>query len=317
MPHVKLKAVPQSGHDTPNQNLLGAALALTASAVLSLSDNFVAPVAEEAGLWQFQVFRSLFAVPLLLVFARVFNATIMPKSLLNVMMRSAAISFALLVYFATLGFLPVAQAGAGLFSAPIWVMLLSVLFFDKKIGRRRMIAMIGGFLAVLLLLRPSAGDLSLLSTLPLLAGALYALGALLTKFLCRQESALALALGVFFCMGTISTALLIYFTNLPDPANGSQFFSRGWEPITGRFLLLTFGQAVAAAFSVVVIAQAYRLGEPAFVSVCEYAFLAFAVFWAFVLVGSRPDGLTLVGIAALIAAGTLMFLWDQQAKQAR
>ena len=45
-------------------------LALAASAVLSFIDNFVAPVSQEAGLWQFQVFRTLFAVPLLLVAAR-------------------------------------------------------------------------------------------------------------------------------------------------------------------------------------------------------------------------------------------------------
>ncbi len=54
-----------------NQNIVAAGLALVASAILSFIDNFVGAVAQKAGLWRFQLFRALFALPLLLVAARV------------------------------------------------------------------------------------------------------------------------------------------------------------------------------------------------------------------------------------------------------
>ncbi|QPC86346.1 hypothetical protein GA830_06045 [Mesorhizobium sp. NBSH29] len=44
-----------------------AVLALFASAMLSFIDNFVGSVAEEAAIWQFQVLRTLIAIPLLVV----------------------------------------------------------------------------------------------------------------------------------------------------------------------------------------------------------------------------------------------------------
>lgn len=56
-------------------------LALVASAILSFIDNFVAPVSQEAGLWQFQVFRTLFAVPLLLGAARMSGRMMRPVNL--------------------------------------------------------------------------------------------------------------------------------------------------------------------------------------------------------------------------------------------
>ncbi len=45
-----------------------------------------------------------------------------------------AVSLGLLIYFASLGALPVAQAGAGLFSAPLWVALLAVVFFRQRMS---------------------------------------------------------------------------------------------------------------------------------------------------------------------------------------
>ena len=49
-----------------NNNIYAAVLALAASAILSFIDNFVFAVSKEAGLWQFQTFRTMIAIPLFL-----------------------------------------------------------------------------------------------------------------------------------------------------------------------------------------------------------------------------------------------------------
>lgn len=64
-----------------NQPFMAAGLALPASAVLSFIDNFVAAVSQEVGLWQLQVFRTLFAVPLLLGAARLSGRAIRPVNI--------------------------------------------------------------------------------------------------------------------------------------------------------------------------------------------------------------------------------------------
>lgn len=71
-----------------NQTMMAAGLALAASAILSFIDNFMAAVRQEAGLWQFQLFRTLFALPILLVAAQVSGQPVRPVNLPRLAMRS-------------------------------------------------------------------------------------------------------------------------------------------------------------------------------------------------------------------------------------
>ncbi|MGR3593487.1 MAG: DMT family transporter [Limimaricola soesokkakensis] len=285
-----------------HQNLQVAVLALAASAILSLIDNFVASVGEEAGLWQFQVFRTIFALPLLMLLGRYLGVSSRPKRLGRLALRSAAVSAGLLLYFASLGTMPVAQAGAGLFSAPIWVLIISVAIFGARIGKVHGLAVLGGFVGALTVLRPDPETLSLMSILPLAAGALYGFGMLLTREICPQESPVALALGVFVTIGLFSLGML--FT--ASFGQGETFLTRAWTPVTPRFLWLTLFQAGGAVIAVTLIAQAYRIGRPAHVAVFEYAFLVFAAFWGVVLWGTTTDATSWLGISIIVASGVVV-----------
>ncbi|MGB0506658.1 MAG: DMT family transporter [Pikeienuella sp.] len=289
-----------------NPNVLGALLAMAASAILSFIDNFVEPVSQEAGLWQFQVFRTLMAVPILLIAARALGQSVWPKNISRLLGRSLGVSIGLLIYFASLGTLPVAQAGAGLFSAPIWVVILSALLFGSRIRPIQIIPLVAGFAGALLLLQPNLTNLTTLSLLPLAAGLFYGLGMLLTRFWCREEAAITLAVGIFLTMGVLSLFLLAKFTLWPSDPTSDEFLTRPWATPTLRFLYLTAFQGVGAVVAVSLIAQAYRTGAPPVVAVFEYSFLIFASLWAFLLWGSTNNLLAWVGIFVIVAAGIIM-----------
>ena len=289
-----------------NRQMRAALLALFASATLSFIDNFVGPVAEEASIWQFQVVRTLIVIPILLTFARVTGQRVRPVSLRKTALRSFAVSTGLLIYFAALGVLPVAQAGAGLFSAPIWVLLFSALLFAARITLFQVGAMLTGFAGVLMLLQPDLTALSVLSLMPLVAGIFYGLGMLLTPYLCQDETPIALAMGIFVIMGTISLALLAYFTVFPvaEPT----FLTGGWVAPTSRFFWLTALQGVGAVIAVSCIAEAYRIGTPSYVAVFEYSFLIFASLWAFLLWGLVSNAMALAGIIVILVSGVALTL---------
>lgn len=284
------------------QNIAAAGLALAASAILSLIDNFVGAVSQEAGLWQFQLFRTLFAVPILLVMARASGVALRPVNLARLAGRSLAVSVGLLVYFAALGSLPVAQAGAGLFSAPLWVALLSVVLFRQKIGRTGALAVIIGFAGALMLLQPDLSGLTAQSLLPLSAGLFYGLGMLLTRYWCADESLLALALGIFLCVGTAAIIMLAVVGFWP----GSTFTTRPWVLPSTRFLGLTLFQAVGAVIAISFIAQGYKIGNPSVVAVFEYSFLIFAIFWGYLLWGNATNLLALIGMVVILTSGLMM-----------
>ncbi|MCF6315171.1 MAG: DMT family transporter [Marinosulfonomonas sp.] len=287
-----------------NPNARAALLALFASAVLSFIDNFVFSVSKEAGIWQFQVVRTLLAIPLLLVIGMMASHSLRVVNWGKLALRSLTVSTGLLIYFAALGVLPVAQAAAGLFSAPIWVLLFSALLFSARITRVQLMAIFAGFAGVLMLLQPDLQALSKLSLLPLTAGVFYGLGMLLTPHTCAKESPITLTIGIFLTIGLISLVLLIYFTVFPS--ENQTFLTRGWVAPTGRFLWLTLFQAVGAVIAVSCISQAYRIGTPSYVAVIEYSFLIFASLWAYLLWGTSTNTLSVVGIALILISGVAL-----------
>lgn len=295
-----------------SQNMKAAILAMAASAILSFIDNFVGEVAKEAGLWQFQFFRMLFALPLLLIAARLSGVALKPQNLPRVVLRSLLVSTGLLIYFACLGLLPVAQAGAGLFSAPLWILVFSAIFFGQRVGLGQSVIVLFGFVGVLLLLQPDLSSLTPLSLLPVVAGAFYGLGMMATRHWCSQEGALILAIGVFLTIGLVGLVMLLGLSG--TGSESSDFLARGWVTPNWRFLWLTFMQAVGAVIAVSLITQAYRIGEPGFVSLFEYSFLIFATLWALLLWDIPAHATAIFGIGIIILSGTALTLQARKKK---
>ncbi len=288
-----------------SRNITAAIMTMIAMACVSLVDNFVVEVSQSHGLWQFQVMRTCVAVPVLIVAAMMMKQSLRPKRPVKLVLRCLAIATGLVVYFSTLGALPVAQAGAGLFSAPIWVLLLSMLLFGHKITFWQAFTILGGFVGVLLLLQPDMSALSVLSLVPLVAGVFYGLGSLLTRYWCADETPMLLAVGVFVALGGLSVFPLTWMTFWP--ANDTpDFLTRGWEPLTAHFLWLTLLQALGAIIAMPLIAQAYRIGIPAYVAVFEYSFLAFAGLWGLLFWGQGLNTQAWAGILMITVSGLIM-----------
>ena len=298
-----------------NHAALSATLAIASTAVLSCIDNYVGLIAQEAGMWQFLLLRSAFALPLLILVAKLFQIPWWPKRIGVTVVRSLAVSTGLLLYFSALGILPVAQAGAGLFSAPIWVLIISVTFLGKKVGPLQIGAVLAGFTGVLMVLQPWGQGLSAWSLLPISAGAIYGFGMLLTKQKCSEEPPLALVLFVFLTMAIISAFILgamAMFTAMTDPTS---CVFRPWTPITERLLWLSLFQCFGALLAVSLITRAYQVGESAFVAVYEYSFLVFASVWAYLLWDQATNNTSLAGILVIVVSG--MLIATGQAKQER
>ncbi|MFV2003186.1 MAG: DMT family transporter [Paracoccaceae bacterium] len=281
--------------------------------ILGFIDNFFGEISQDGGLWQFHVTRTLMALPILFVAARVSGRSLRPKNLSRVVARSLVLSAGLMIYFGGLGRLPIAQVGAGLFTSPIWMLLFSMLFFKVRVGLWRVAAMALGFGGVLVILRPDAGALSLLSLAPLLAGALYALGMMATRYWCGPENVLVLTVGLFVALGMWGVIGLGVFSIWPpEGADSTNFVLRGWVQPTPRFLFWSLVQAVGSLVGVTLLSRAYQLGEPSYIAVFEYSFLLFAAFWAFVLWGQRVDLAGALGIAAIIVSGSIIALRARQ-----
>jgi len=274
-------------------------------ALFGLIDNFVRLAAAEGGLWQFHFLRSALAVSMLLAFAAWTRVRVRPRRWRPVLLRSLLSTVSMVIYFGCLGLLPIAQVVAGLFTAPVFVVLFSVAFFGDRIGLRRILAVVIGFGGAILVLRPEAGSIGLINLLPVCAGAAYAMGNIATQRWCQEEGTLTL-LGGFFGMmmvwGLMGVGFLALFPQ-PVPAGADGFILRGWVRPEGIFLIMILVQGVGSLVGVGLTIRAYQLAEAAFVAVLENLLLVFATLWAVILWGEWPDGLALLGLGLILIAG--------------
>ena len=287
----------------------GAASILGGMTLLGLTDNLVRLISEDASLWQFHLLRSLMALPLLALAALALGMRLRPRRPGAVAARSAVQTCAMLVYFGALPTLPIAEVGAALFTAPIWVLLFSAAFFGRRVGARACLAVALGFAGVLVMLRPDPGGLSAFAFMPLAAGALYGLSNLLTREWCAEEPVGALLVGFFGGLAIASLAALALLAAAPPPdawRQAAPFLTEGWRAPSAAMLGWILAQAAGSLAAVGLIARGYQAGDTGPLAVFEYVFLLTANFWAWALWGDGLEPVDFLGIAMIVASGALI-----------
>ncbi len=293
-----------------NATFHAALFAMGGMGLLGFIDNFVARMAQDIGVWQFHGVRSAIVLAAFVPLAVWMGWKIRPVRAWAIGLRSFLTSTAMILYFGALASLPIAEVAAGLFTSPIWVLVLSWGLLRHRIGPVRILAVAIGFGGVLMILRPEAAGMSWMSFVPLVAGLFWACGAIATRTICAEEGASALLVGFFAGLGTWGALGLAYFAAMgveTDPLRDG-FFGTGWQPFTAVAWAVLLGQAVISLIGVGMLTRAYQLADASHVAVFEYAFLVSAGFWAYVLYAQIPDPMALVGIALIAVAGMLIVL---------
>ena len=139
---------------------------------------------------------------------RLLGISIIPKLWKPVFVRTVFMVVAIFMYFSVMPMMPIAEAGAGLFTSPIFVLLFSAILFKERIGWRRISAVVLGSCGVLLILRPGSDGFSLYHLLPVLSGASYALGSIITFRYLSDESPLAILMSFIVAIGLSGSGLL-------------------------------------------------------------------------------------------------------------
>lgn len=296
---------------TKDRTLMAAGLISIYAFVIGFTDNYVRVIAEEAGLWQFHFTRSCMTAVLLGLGAVVLGWRIRPRNWGAVVARSAIHGSAMVIYFGALAFLDVALVAAGLFTAPIWVLLISRFAYGHAIGPVRVIAVALGFVGVILVLGPEAlGGASLAALLPIIAGALYAMGNIATREWCGEESAQTLLAGFFGALGVIGALGMVALMLMPldVPAGPDGFLQRGPVWASGEFYFWTAVQAVGSLIGVGFMIRAYQITDASRASVLEYIILPASAFWTWVIWGKGLEPLAVLGMVLIVAAGSMIAL---------
>ncbi|MEX0311430.1 MAG: DMT family transporter [Tateyamaria sp.] len=281
---------------------------VVAMCVIGAIDIYVAVIAQTISLWQFLVMRLLLALPLIVGLSVAGFGGLRPRRVRAVAIRSTLIATGMFCYFGALAFMPIAMALAGLFTSPVFVLLLTAYVLRRRIGPWRIIAVAVGFAGILVVLGPSGGSLGWIALLPVMGGLLYASGVVATRAMCAGESTLSLLLGIFVAQGVLGSVVLAVLAIVqPEVGTGGMaFLTRGWVwPVDGAWPYLLL-QAGGSVLGVSLLNRAYQLGEASHVAVFDYSLMVFGPFFGWWLLGQQVTWVQGAGIALIVCAGVII-----------
>ena len=194
-------------------------------------------------------------------------------------------------FFTALTAMPLADALALAFAAPLLIALLSGPMLAEPVAARSWWAIALGFAGVLVILRPGAGVVEPMAILALLAAVAYAVNSVLLRKLGHADSA------------TVSS---IYGTAIAALLSAGGLTGAGWiVPAAGDWPLLALTGLLGASGSLA-IAAAFRLAPAATLSPLEYTSLLWALGLGWVLFGDVPGPTLLLGAPLIILGGLML-----------
>ncbi|MFN0114822.1 MAG: DMT family transporter [Paracoccaceae bacterium] len=296
--------------------LIAIGCALAGSLVLSVNDMAMKHLSADYALYQVILIRAgigMASIFTLIALTRTgFRQLVTVRSRAH-LLRVGFVLVSNVTYFLGLAALPLADAVATAFIAPLVLTALSVFVLGEKVGPRRWAAVAVGLLGVIVMLRPGAGSIQPATLLVLISACCYASTHLMTRRMKDTESAFALNFYVqvgFVCLSTIMGLAVGdgHFAGSPNPSLAFLFRDWHWPAHADWPYFLAVGISVAVGG--LLISQAYRLAEAALIAPFEYAAMPMAIFWGVVVFGRWPDLTAWTGIALICGAG-LYTLWRE------
>lgn len=232
--------------------------------------------------------RYFFQVLILtVVLAPQLKSALRTQSLPFQLMRSLFLLGATLCFFSGLRTLQVAEAGAIMFTAPLILTALAPLVLKEKVGLRRMISVLIGFVGALIIIRPGMGTFAAGAFWVLAAAVCYACYQLSTRALSHQDSVLTTLFYSALLGGLIMSAVVPFDFHQPDLA--------GWAVMAAAGLFGTLGH-----FCMI---KAFTHAEASKIAPYSYTNLIWATLIGFLFFGTLPDAWTYVGAAIIIGSG--------------
>lgn len=233
----------------------------------------------------------------------------------RVLLRSAILAIAYLSFVLAIAAMPIANAVAIYFTMPFFVAGLAGPLLGERVRLHRWLAIIAGFIGVLIMVRPGAGVFEPAALLALLSAFGYAIGQMLGRPLSQNVAPIVIGAWQNFVYAGMAIAIGIVF-NTFDFGTFTHpslvFLSRPWVWPGAFDATLLLGHGVMAGFAMLLFINAYRLAETNFVAPFEYSAMIWAVFYGIVLFNDFPDPFTWTGAVIVVVAGILMLLRDRQ-----
>ncbi|MBN8290594.1 DMT family transporter [Rhodobacter sp. NTK016B] len=281
--------------------MAGIVLMCVGVASLSVNDAIAKTLTESYSPLQILFLRNVIALPVTILIALSMGGRPALRSYRPAahLVRGVLWVAATFLFFSSLRFLGLAEATALIFVAPVFITVLSALFLKDEIGWRRWLAVLFGFLGVLIVVRPGGASFQLAALLPVATALVYAVLMLSARWVDPRESV---------------WTLLVYLTGA-GALLGGLIVPLVWVPVEIGDLWLFGAIAVFGTAGMTMMTQAFRLAPAVIVAPLDYTGLIWATLLGWLIWRESPDAMTWLGAAIIIASGVFTIFRARSAAQ--
>ena len=206
-------------------------------------------------------------------------------------LRCIAGLIAIVAIFIALRKLPLATVVSISFATPIFTTIFSIYLLSEKVGIYRWLAVLVGFVGILIITEPGISELNIYYIFPII----FCLGLSYVAITLRQLSSTEPVWLISFYFSLAIT--LLSFLTIPY----------GWKmPSFNHFLLLSL-IGVFGGVSNLWLSQSYKYSEVSLVTPLKYLALVFAIIFGYFIWGEIPTIKTLVGAFFVIVSTLIIF----------
>ncbi len=213
------------------------------------------------------------------------------------LVRSLCLVVATACFFGALRFLPLAEAAAMNFLAPVFAVVLSMPVLGEHPTRARWSSSIAGFVGILILARPGSAVFHPASALLVLGTIANALYQLLTRKVPNDTPYTTLFYTAL--VGTVGLSLALPFGAAPEAVtlrNAAFIVLLGLFAGLGHWLLIS----------------AYLMAPASLLAPFTYLQMIWATLFGYFIFGQLPDGLSALGMAVIVASGVALVVHERR-----
>ena len=206
---------------------------------------------------------------------------------------------ALIAIVVALRELPLAVVVSLSYAAPLFITVLSIFLLSEKVGVFRWLAVIIGFIGVIIIAEPGFKGMNYLYFLPLI----FCIGMAFVTIMIRKLST------------TEPIWLISIFFTITISITGLATIPMGWKmPNFQDFILLAL-IGVTGGSANLFLTQSYKLSEVSLVAPLKYLALVFAIFFGYFIWNEIPTIKTLIGASLVVLASLIIFRREIYHKQ--
>ena len=281
------------GPSRPRSAIVGIAFMVAASAVVTLNDATVKWLSAELPVGEIVCLRAVvaFVLGLFLVRREQGRLTFRVSSPRLQLLRGLLAAGGMFLFVMGLRHLPLADAVAILFAAPLFSFVLALLLLGERLNVRRALAALAGFAGIVVMSRPGTAHFTWLLLLPLGAALCGGVREVVTRHLSHHDPSSST-----FLVGAAVVALASLSS-----------IAFGWDPPSARQLLLLVLAGVLVGFAEYFMIEAFRHAEVTLVAPFIYTSLVWASLVGFLVFGTVPAPAVIGGAALIILSGLYLF----------